>query len=395
MRVLMLSDVYFPRVNGVSTSIDTFRRELERSGHEITLVAPAYDGAAESTEEVLRVPSRYLFFDPEDRLMSVRALRRMHDEMRERAPEIVHVQTPFVAHRAGLAIARRFDVPVVESYHTFFEEYFHFYAHVLPRSLTRAVARSVSRRQCNAVDGLVVPSHAMLRVLRGYGVRTVAEVIPTGVDVESFRSRDGEGFRRRHGIDADRPLVAYIGRVAFEKNIEFLLHVIDRVRNSMPEVLLVIAGEGPAERELQRLVARLEVGHNVRFVGYLDRSTGLANCYCAADALLFASRTETQGLVLLEAMALGVPVVSTAVMGTVEVLRGAKGALVVREDVTEFAGEVLRILGDERLRRRLGAEAEVHAREWSAAALAGRLSEFYRTVSGAESLPGRALEGRT
>ena len=131
MRILMISDVYFPRVNGVSTSIQTFARGLVASGHEVTLIAPDYgaqDGQDQAEPfEVLRVASRYLPLDPEDRLLRpgrVRALLGSDGTgLKGRGFDLVHIQTPFVAHYTGLSLARRLGVPVVESYHTFFEQY--------------------------------------------------------------------------------------------------------------------------------------------------------------------------------------------------------------------------------------------------------------------------------
>src|SRR2546423_10834049 len=149
----------------------------------------------------------------------------------------------------------------------------------------------------------------MRAVLRGYGVSTPIHVLPTGLAADRFRAGDGRAFRAR-GIDAQRPLLTYIGRVAHEKNIGFLVQVFRRVLASVPEALLVIAGEGPARASLRRQVAYLGLEGRVHFAGYLARDSALLDCYAAADVFVFASRTETQGLVLLEAMAQGAPVVS-------------------------------------------------------------------------------------
>ncbi len=187
-------------------------------------------------------------------------------------------------------------------------------------------------------------------------------------------------FERRHDIRTDRPTVAVIGRVAFEKNIGFLLDVLTRVRQTLPEVLLIIAGEGPARRALEQRAAHLRLQENTIFVGYLSRNGPLMDCYCAADAFVFASRTETQGLVLLEAMALGVPVVSTAVMGTGDVLREGEGAVIAQEDVGDFADKVLRVLCDGALRRELSAAGRRYAERWSAGACARRMLDLYRRL---------------
>ncbi|HSO83990.1 glycosyltransferase [Thiocapsa sp.] len=387
MRILMISDVYFPRITGVSTSIQTFAREFVDKGHELTLIAPDYSAAggesAPEPFEVLRIPSRYLVIDPEDRMLRPREIRR-HDRMlASRGYDLMHIQTPFFAHYLGLGIAKRLGIPVVESYHTFFEQYLHHYVPFVPTSWMQRLARDFSTAQCNDVDALAVPSHAMLEVLKGYGVKTPARVIPTGIELVQFSQGDGDRFRNRWSIPPGRPVLVHVSRLAFEKNIDFILRMLVRVKTQVPDVLLVIAGEGPAHRRLQSLANHLGLADNTLFTGYLERDGSLEDCYCAGSAFVFASKTETQGLVLLEAMALGVPVVSTAVMGTAEVLAGSGGSLIAEDDETDFAEKTVRVLKDPALRSRpprRRVEAVAHARSWSAPVLAERMLQFYGQV---------------
>lgn len=381
MRILYISDVYFPRVNGVSTSIHTFRHELQALGHDVTVVAPHYPQASTTDEPaIIRVASRSVPLDPEDRLMRRYALRELPARLGTRAFDLVHIQTPFVAHYAGLRIARELGVPSVATYHTFFEEYLYHYVPFAPRALMRGLAREFSRRQGNQVDALVVPSRAMLSALTGYGVRSPMSILPTGIRLKELAGGDGAAFRRQHGIPAERPLLVHVGRVAFEKNIDFLLHMLRLVRAHYPDVLLLIAGEGPALPHLKKVVRRLSLAASVMFTGYLGRATTLLDCFRAGDMFVFASRTETQGLVLLEAMALGVPVVSIAEMGTIDILKAGKGAIVAEPDQEAFADAVCRLLASPALRRRLAAEGVTYAAEWDAAKQAQRLADFYAGV---------------
>lgn len=387
MRILHLSDVYFPRVNGVSTSIRTFRDELASLGYESVLVCPDYPGAVPDPG-ILRMPSRYVPLDPEDRAMRWADLRALHARLAGKRFDLVHVQTPFLAHYAGLRLARHWGVPAVASYHTLFEEYLYHYVPLAPRAWMRALARRLSSSQCNALDAVVVPSAPMRAALEGYGVTAPMEVIPTGIPLEDFARGDGAAFRRRHGIAPDRPVLLYVGRVAYEKNIGFLLRMTAEVRKRVPDVLLVVCGEGPAEASLRREAARLLLEPNVAFVGYLDRRTTLVDCYRAADLFVFASRTETQGLVLLEAMACGTPVVALAEMGTRDVLREGDGARIAPEDPVAFAGVVVGLLHDAGTRRALAARAAGYAAQWGARATAERMAAFYGRVI--ERAAGRA-----
>ncbi len=377
MRILFVSDVYFPRINGVSTSIKTFMAALERLGHEVLLIAPDYGNDGPGDPRVIRIPARVVPFDPEDRFMSRSEIGKRYASLKTLDIDLVHIHTPFVAHYAGLSIAEGLGVPVIETYHTFFEEYLFHYVPLVPKSWMRALARRFSRSQCDAVDTVIVPSRPMLDVLHQYGIRAHMEIIPTGLELERFRGGDGARFRARHQMSPDRFVLLHVGRVAHEKNIEFLMQVVARVRIAVPGVLFVIAGEGPALPSLRAMARDLGIEFNVQFIGYLDRDSELLDCYRAADLKIFASRTETQGLVLLEAMALGVPVVSTAVMGTRDVLAEGCGAAIVSEDVQGFADVVARLLRSPELRARMSEDGREYVHKWSADAMARRLAAVY------------------
>jgi glycosyltransferase involved in cell wall biosynthesis len=378
MRVLFISDVYFPRVNGVSTSIATFREDLTAAGVDTVLVAPEYaHGGAGDANGVIRVPSGRVPRDPEDRRMHWRALRAALEQLQSQHFDLVHVHTPFLAHYAGVRFARQAGIPVVETYHTFFEEYLHHYVPLLPRVLGRQLARGVTRSQCAAVNALVAPSQPMRAMLTDYGVRTPIAVIPTGLPASSFKPGDGARFRAQQQLPANRPLLLYVGRVAHEKNIDFLLTSFVEVKRARPDALLVIAGEGPARKHLGEQVQRLGLGRDVAFVGYLDREQALADCYAAASVFVFASRTETQGLVLLEALAQGCPVVSTSHLGTASILQPNCGARVAPEDPAAFAAAATGILDDPQRAAQLGMQGRTYAHSWSSARMAGRMREFY------------------
>ena len=385
MNILMLSDVYFPRVNGVSASIRTFARELLRLGHDVTIVAPDYGATEEQGDvETIRLPARVIFFDPEDRLMRAAAARAAIRDLAERAWDVIHIHTPFRAHQIGVALARRTGVPSVESYHTFFEEYAAHYLPWLPAAWLRLAARRFSRRLCHDVDHLIVPTQQMAEVLARYGITTPSSVIPTGVHLDEFRGGDGNRFRDEHAIARDRPTLVTVSRLAAEKNIAFLLEVARTLVGDFPELMFIVAGEGPDADRLRQRATAFGLDRNVRFVGNLDRRTRLLDCYKAGDVFVFASPTETQGLVLIEAMSLGVPIVSTAVMGTATVLRGARSARVSAPDVGEFANHVAALLRSPAERRVLADAGPQDAQAWSAPVLMERVVDVYTNLCAAQ-----------
>jgi 1,2-diacylglycerol 3-alpha-glucosyltransferase len=380
MRVLFVSDVYFPRVNGVSTSIRTFRSDLAQLGVDSMLVAPTYPGAANDEDaSIIRVPSGGVPRDPEDRRFLGGPLRRVMNRELAAKVDLVHIHTPFIAHYGGVRFAREHGLPVVATYHTFFEDYLHHYVPILPRGIGRWVARRFTLSQCADVAELVSPSAPMRDALRAYGVTAPIEVLPTGLGAESFVRGEGARFRQKFSLPADRPLLLYVGRVAFEKNIDFLLRMFVRLRARRPNALFAIAGEGPARPHLERLARDLGIHESVRFIGYLDRARDLPDCYAAGDAFVFASRTETQGLVLLEAMAQGTPVVSIAELGTRSILTEGSGAYVVPEEEEVFAAAVAEALHLPAAAERR-AQLRAHAESWASLGMARRMLAFYERV---------------
>jgi glycosyltransferase involved in cell wall biosynthesis len=398
LKILFISDVYFPRINGVSTSINTFVKQIQSLGHEVHLIAPDYtlnnssDNASSSSaakQEVIndaywitRVPAHNIYFDPEDKLMKYGEAMQLLPRLEREKYDIIHVHTPFVAHYLGLKLAAKLNIPCIETYHTFFEDYLHHYLPWMPKTLARCLARVISKRQCNAVDAIVAPSQPMLDVLRAYGVGVTAEVIPTGLQESSFTESDGLAFREKHHIPLERPMLLYVGRVAFEKNIDFLLRMVKVLSEEHPDILLVVTGEGPAEASLHKLAKSLNIEKNVKFIGYLDRNTELNACYASADTFVFASKSETQGLVLLEAMAQGTPVVAIAELGTASILIEGEGALISSENTLEFVEKVHQLLIYPEQRFELGHRAKAYARaKWTAKLQAERMVQFYETLT--------------
>lgn len=379
MRILMVSDVYFPRINGVSTSIETFRDALAALDISTSLVVPSY-GDDIPAPGITRVPARRILGDPEDRLAHYGKLRAATLKAAAGC-DVIHIQTPFAAHYAGLHAARALNMPVIATYHTLFEEYLQHYIPWLPAAALRGLARRFSRGQCNALDAVIVPSSAMRERLREYGVTRPPHVLPTGLPAGAFAPGDGARFRAEQGIAPERPVVLFVGRVAHEKNIGFLLDVVARARRRLPELLFLVTGEGPARADLERQATRLGLRDSARFLGYMDRRRDLPAAYAAADAFIFASRTETQGLVLLEAMAQRCPVVGLSAMGTADILEPRRGCRVAPDDPAGFAKALLDLLNDPEARMRLGEEARAYAREWSDLALARRLAEIYQRLA--------------
>jgi glycosyltransferase involved in cell wall biosynthesis len=220
----------------------------------------------------------------------------------------------------------------------------------------------------------------MADTLKDYGVDKPLHVIPTGLPESQFLRGDGQRFREAWNIAPERKVALFVGRAAFEKNIGFLLDMAALACRQQPQLMLVIAGEGPALPSLRRQAAELGIEKLVRFVGYLPRDGALRDCYAAADVFTFASRTETQGLVLLEAMAIGLPVLAIPALGAAEIIKPGRGAIAAAETPEGFAGQLVGLLNRPTKLLIMADEAIDFAREWDAASQGTRLVALYRQL---------------
>jgi 1,2-diacylglycerol 3-alpha-glucosyltransferase len=349
----MFTDSYRPEINGVVTSIVGSVETLRRRGHRVIVIAPAHDSVVDRDPDVFRFRSVPFPFYQQIR-MAFPLPAKLLMSLPQMPFDIVHTHSLFFVGCLGAFLAQRRGVPLVFTYHTRWTEY----AHYLPLStqLTQAQAVWISREFCNRCTDVVTPTRGIGDVLREFGVTRPISVIPTGVDLDAFRggSPDPQSIR----ADADGPIVLYAGRLGKEKNLDLLLSAFAIVAQRVPRARLVVVGCGPDERRLRSRAAAMPCVDRIRFLGALDKPD-LGSYYRAADVFAFASTTETQGLVLVEALAHGLPVAAVDCPVSREVV--AEGAGVLTEQRPDaLADGILSVLGDDehaRDRRRKAAHA--------------------------------------
>lgn len=384
MKILFISDVYFPRVNGVSTSIKTFMDDLLNQGHQIHLIAPRYflnEDSLKHEKNITRISSKPIFFDPEDHLMKYSELMKTVDWIIKQKFDLIHIQTPFIAHFFGRKLSKLTGVPTVETYHTSFEDYLHLYLPWFPEILARKLSKLIAKKLCNSVDAVISPSKQMADILKEYGITKEIKVLPTGLPQQYFKKTESSIVAERYNLPKDKKILLYVGRVAHEKNIDFLLKAFKEITKKLSDYCLVITGEGPAEEHIHKMTSKLGLSKSVQFIGYLDKDTELLMIYQLADLFVFASKTETQGLVLLEAMAQGTPVVSIAELGTKSILENNMGAIISKDDPVDFATKCINVLSDKALYEKMSKEAIIYVKKnWSSSEIAANLSSYYQAL---------------
>ena len=375
MRIVLFTACYRPIVNGVVISVATFAGELRKLGHEVRVIAPAYPGYADTDSHVHRLPSISLPTNPRYPLAIPYTGRRLKPLFEEHPPDVIHVQHPFMCCREGRRWARRLGCPLVFTYHTLIRAYAHYVP--LPQVLVRALAVRVSRDFSNSVDRVVVPTRSVSDILRGYGVHTPIDPIPTGIDLDLVRADDRSPVRAKLGIPPDVPLIAYTGRIALEKNLETLLRAFASLARDGTDAHLVLIGGGPWEDECRRVTVSERMEERVHFAGYLERDD-LFDWLADSDVYAFPSLTDTQGVAVLEAMALGCPPVAIRSGAVEDVIRDGVDGLLVEATAEALSQGLTTVLGDDTLRSRLAGQARLRAEEFSSAGMAGRLVRVYQ-----------------
>ena len=375
MTIAIFTDTYRPEINGVITSIDLFRRQLQQRGHTVYLFCPDYKRKPGSDPHVFRFPSvRYFFPMMRERRFVFPSLK-LWRQFKSLNVDIIHSQVPANTGVYALVLSWWFRIPHVHTYHTLFMEYTHYMP--LPHALSTRLIKWISRKYCGRCQRVVSPSVRIKQEIIDYGVDAPIDIIPTGIEVLPDRTfEDPESLKARFAIPADRKLLVFVGRLGREKNIAFLLQVLADLRLVRRDLHLVIVGDGPDRHRLQKSAAKLGVSDAVTFTGYVKREL-IFSIFHMSELFVFASVTETQGLVLLEAMSVGTPCVAVDAMGVADMLSDGRGGVLTNLAVPEFCWYVNELLSNQRLYRRKKTEAVQKAREWSVEVMTDRLQNCF------------------
>lgn len=384
MRIGIFTDSYKPYASGVVTSITTFKEELECLGHETFIFAPSYPQYNQEEDGVYRYYSVPAPTNP-DFALAIPVLPGMKYLLRKLDLDIIHVHSPFTMGRVGLHYARSFELPIVFTYHTLYDHYIHYLP--VAQELAREMTIKYSNNFCRQVDHIIVPSSEVSNLLSGYDIETPVSVIPTGVPLQLFKGAatalgdSGNWLRKRYPIPAGNRILLNVGRLTKEKNLEFLLDAFARLHRQKPQTTLVITAQGPLESALKRQVAELglSLSKDVIFTGAVPFET-LIKVYYGADLFVFSSMTETQGLVLIEAMAAGLPVVAIRAYGVLDMVDDGINGLLTDCDQEEFTKAILHLLDDHKVYQYFRHNALRKAEEISSHNMALELEEVYQKL---------------
>ena len=379
MRIAIFSDSYRPEINGVVTSVDTVCDELRRQGHEVYIFAPRYFGRKDENPWHVRFPSiPFPFPQMKERRVSLPwggALRKFG----KLGIDVIHSQVPGTIGIYALIASWLWRVPHVHTYHTHYMEYTHYVPFGL--AISRRAVIWIARHFCGRCQHVISPSHGMREAIQEHGVDAPISVIPTGIDMRIERPNqtlsnllEKYGFGDQIRIAGKRLLVS-VGRLGREKNIRYPIRALAIIKERH-DIHLLMIGNGPDRGEIEELIDRLGLADRVTLLGYLEHEDVFALIkHC--DLFVFASVTETQGLVLLESMSVGTPIVAVAGIGVSDLLEHDTGRFATRSSMVDFTNAVDQMLSDDELLQRKSAEALNRAHEWSEESQALKIIQIY------------------
>jgi len=375
LNIGFFTDSYKPYMSGVVRSIELFTGELKRLGHQVYIFAPDYPEVKRGGG-IYRFKSLPVPTNPGYRL-AIPFSKSVVRNVRELELDIIHSHTPFLMGWLARYLARKLDLPLVFTYHTLYEKYAH-YAPV-GKELSRKFAVKYSKDYCQSCDLVVVPTEFVKDVLKGYNITSTLDIIATGLNLLPYREKDGKWVREKYGITDNDRVLLFVGRLGQEKNVTFLLKAFKKVTNELSDVKLMLVGDGPERKNLEMLSGELLIRDKVIFAG-THPPEGVVDYYLAGDLFVFPSVTETQGLVTLEAMAGGLPVVAVNAAGSRTMVDHEINGLLTKNELSSFTEAIVDLLTDETRYQNMSKNALKKAEMFSITAMTEKLLTTYSNI---------------
>jgi len=377
MRIGIFSESYKPLINGVSTSVETLIAELEKAGHTVFVFTSSYPRFTDERTNVFRFPSVNSVIEP-DYVLPIPISRRIAEAIPSLKLDIVHSHGPFLLGRLARRIARRYDIPHISTNHTLYTEYAHYFP-LAPASWVRGFLVGMMRVYYNSCQQVTVPSRLTRDRLVSYGVTTPIEVVPTGIPEPPYILTPRDEIKDRLGIPSTAKMLLYVGRLAPEKNLLMLLDAFVTISAEDRDAYLIVAGSGRSAATLKHRAENLGISDRTVFTGFIQR-TKLDPLYRAAEAFLFPSKTETQGLAVGEALAAGTPAVVVNAGGAPESVNDGVDGFLIEDDPGQMADRALQLLRDPDLRKRMSEAARTGAAQVRPNMIAMRILGLYEKL---------------
>lgn len=375
MKIGFFTDSYRPYTSGVVRSIETFTDELTNQGHQVYIFAPQYKDC-EKEPRIFRYTSLPSPTN-QDFSLAIPISVNARPLVKKLGLDIIHVHSPFLMGRHGARIAKMERIPLIYTYHTLYDKYVHYIP--FAQNLSSKLVQKFTVDFCNRCDLVVVPTKIVKTIIRQNGVTSPIVDIPTGIDLKGYEQGDKSWLRQTYNIPVKDKILLFVGRIGQEKNLDFLVKCFAQIQQKLVDTTLVLVGGGPQEEALKILVKSLGIEKKVIFTGTLNR-TSVIDSYVGSDLFVFASITETQGLVIGEAQAAGLPVVAVDAFGVKEMVKHGDSGFLTQLDMPEFTQHIMKLLTDPYLYQQMSKLAKIQGKHISSQACATKLVETYQEV---------------
>lgn len=377
MKVGIFTNNYRPIVSGVTVSIDNFREGLRRLGHDVFVFAPKFGKEVDKNKDNFRYPSvsitrKVKYPIP---LPSFRAREFFKNEK----IEIVHTQHPWGVGRYGLKLARRFNVPVIFTNHTMYPLYVDYIPKILPRKFTMGLIEKSAIRYANKTDAVIAPTESVRQYLTQRGIKVPIYVVPSGIDGGILEKAPGANLRKRFSIPKDHTLLLNLSRVGPEKNLPMILEAYKEILKEFSKVSLVLAGGGAFLDELKKITSDMGLSRGVFFTD-LVQPEERGGYFREGDIFVHSSLSETQGLVMVDSLMVGVPIVAVEANGSRDIVRDGQNGLLTQNSPKALAEGILKLIKNKKLRERLARGARESAREYAVETTSKKLEGVYRKI---------------
>ncbi|MFA7467976.1 MAG: glycosyltransferase, partial [Desulfotomaculaceae bacterium] len=361
---------------GVVRSIELFRHELQQLGHNVYIFAPSYR-QQKKEEGVFRFPSIAAPTN-KDFSLALPFAPAAGKLLRDLKIDLVHCQSPFLLGNVGARAARQHSLPLVFTHHTLY----HLYVHYVPLfpGLARRLVLGFVRKFSNKCNLVITPTNVVAKQLRQLGINAPIQAIPTGLKLDEFANPDTGWLRREYKIGAEEQVLLCVARFGKEKNLDMILEAFRMISQTRPASRLFLVGIGPYEEELRAMTVNMGLESRVTIIGRPLSRQALTNYYAGADLFIYAATTETQGIIVSEAQAVGLPVVAVGANGIAEMVNEGYDGFLTPPSAAALAEKSLFVLQNDDLRDRLSNQARESAKQISATATAVRMAEAYQAL---------------
>jgi len=380
MKIGMFINYYTPSKGGMETSVINLSRGLEKNGHEVFIFAPEYPDYKDEKKNIFRYKSFRFNYGGYFYVIPISFISKAEETVKKLNLDIIHSHQPYSLGSEALKFSKKLKIPLVFTYHIRYEDYSH-YVPLIPEPVSKKYIRKITTKYSNYCDNIIAPSTAIKKMLVDRGIKAPISIIPSGINIDNFKKDTGQKseIRKKYDVKSEDILLITACRLTEEKNLGFLVKSFAKIKQRYNDIKFMIVGDGAVRKDLEKMAEELGVKNDVIFTGLVDR-TEIVGLYQASDIFIFASKTETQGLVAVEAMAAGNPVVAIKASGIEDMVKNGEDGFLTSESEEEFSESVLKIVNDKNLREKMSAQAKINSERFSIEPWVGKVVGLYHKL---------------